>query len=57
MVDPLMPIARSKSPIRMEDSYSHMRESTELISAFSLSFLRQLLDQILPFRSSSSSRR
>jgi hypothetical protein len=33
----------------MEDSYAHLRESTQSISAFSLSLLGQLLDQILPF--------
>jgi hypothetical protein len=40
------PIARSSSLIRMEDSYAHMRESTESLSASSLSLLLQVLRQL-----------
>jgi hypothetical protein len=36
----------------LEVPHAHMRESTGSISALSLSLLRQLLDQILPFASS-----
>jgi hypothetical protein len=39
-------LAKWKSPIRMRNSYAHMRESTESLFASSLSLLLQVLRQL-----------